>query len=102
MQVFISPLAQEKTKLLLEYLEEEWSIKVKEDFIKKLTKSVGQISKQPYSCPQSKETKIFKCVVSKQTSFFYRIKSEDIEIITLIDNRQNPKEIKDWLNKNFG
>ena len=102
MQVFISPLAQEKIKLLLNYLEEEWSIKVKEDFIKKLKKSVGQISKQPYSCPQSKKTKIFKCVVSKQTSFFYRIKSEEIEIITLTDNRQNPKEIQKWLKKNLG
>ncbi len=52
-----------------------------------------QISKQPKSCPESIDFKgLFKCVVSKQTTFYYRIKYgvAETEIITIFDTRQNP------------
>ncbi len=39
---------------------------------------------------------IYKCVVTKQTTFFYRINfiKEEIEIITLFDTRQDPDSLK--------
>lgn len=94
MKIFLSPIAERKTELLLEFIENEWSKNVKEKFLEKFKKSVKTVSNQPKSFPVSKSMKgLFKCVVSKQTSFYYRIINNEIEIITLIDNRQNPKEI---------
>ena len=49
-KVFLSPLAEKKLLLLLEWLEENWSSKVKEKFILKLKSSVEQISVYPESC----------------------------------------------------
>ncbi len=52
----------------------------------------SQISSQPESCTESTVLSgLYKCVVTKQTSFFYRIKASEIEVITLIDNRQESK-----------
>jgi hypothetical protein len=35
---------------------------------------------------------IRKCVVTAQTSLYYRICNESIEVITMIDSRQDPKK----------
>jgi plasmid stabilization system protein ParE len=103
MKVFLSPLAEKKIEDLLNYLEAEWSPKSRNNFLLKVKQSVKQIAEQPKSCIESKEFKgLFKYVVSKQTSFYYRILKDEIEIITLIDNRQDPKEIEKEIKKYFG
>jgi plasmid stabilization system protein ParE len=102
MKVFLSPLAEKKIQFLLEYLEQEWSIKSREIFITKLLKKLDQISRQPNSCINSKEyPNLYKCIVTKQTSLFYRINSDEIEVITLIDNRQDPEKIEIEIRKHF-
>jgi hypothetical protein len=37
---------------------------------------------------------IHRCVVVKQVSLFYRIKSSHIELLLFWDNRQNPSKLK--------
>lgn len=102
MKVFLSPLAEKKALLLLEYLEDEWSKKVRDEFLSKLLDSFSLISNYPKSCVASKSfPNIYKCVVTKQCSFFYRIKSNEIEVITLFDNRQNPDTIQKELKNYF-
>lgn len=97
MEVFLSELAESKLEELSHHLLENWSYKVKMDFLAKLAVRVEQISIQPESCPKSSEFGgIYKCVVTKQTSFFYRVdfRMEEIEIITLFDNRQDPQKME--------
>lgn len=95
MQVVLSKRAKIKLENLLYYLENEWSAKSKTDFIKKLDRSIAQISKLPESCPESNIfTGLYKCVVTRQTTVYYRIKNQKIEIITLFDTRQNPAVLK--------
>jgi plasmid stabilization system protein ParE len=89
-KVYLSPLAEQNIQDLLHYLETEWSSKAKNTFWKKLTSKFNQISNYPLSCIKSNSyPNLYKCVVSKQTSFFYRINENEIEIIALIDNRQD-------------
>ena len=97
MKVFLSELAESKLLKLSEYLLENWNLKTRDKFIEKLTEKIEQISLQPESCPQSSEFKgLYKCVVTKQTTFYYRISRElnEIEIITIFDTRQNPKKLR--------
>jgi plasmid stabilization system protein ParE len=97
MEVFLSGLAELKLDKLCLYLLEEWNLKIRNEFLLNLNKKIEQISNHPESCPQSKEFMgLYKCLVTKQTSFFYRIKwdANKIEIITIFDNRQNPKKLK--------
>lgn len=102
MAVFLSPLAERKIELLLEYLEKEWGTKVKEEFLQILIHDFKLIEKYPKSKIQSKSKKqLFKSIVTKHTSYFYRIKRKDIEVITVIDNRQNPKKALKELKNHF-
>ena len=74
MKVYLSKLAESKLLKLTEYLLEEWIVEVRDEFISKLTEKINQISSHPKSCSQSNNFKgLFKCVVSKQTTFYYRI-----------------------------
>ncbi len=100
MEVFLSELAENKLKKLTEYLIKEWSYKVKKDFLAKLTAKIRQISLYPESCQKSIEFGgIYKCTLTKQTTFFYLVNFEkkEIEIITFFDKRQDPDKLKKQL-----
>lgn len=93
-KVVLSPTAKLKLEGLLIFLKQEWSDKVKQEFIEKLDIKITQVSQFPKSCPESETFKnLYKCVVTKQTTFYYRIKEEEIEIATLFDTRQNPQKL---------
>lgn len=95
MKVVLSPTARRKLENLLEYLQEEWSVKVKLEFMVKLDRSIEQISTHPKNCPESQRfIGLHKCVVTRQTSLYYRVGKNEIEVITLFDNRQDPDERK--------
>jgi len=97
MEVFLSELAESKLLKLNDYLIENWGVNARNQFFQKLDQKFSQISSQPESCPQSAELKgLYKCVVTKQSTFFYRIlsKTNEIEIITIFDTRQNPDSLK--------
>ena len=97
MYVFLSELAESKLLKLSEYFLEHQDLKTRNKFIKKLSNKIKQISLQPDSCPKSSELKgLYKCVVTKQTTFYYRIsiESKEIEIITIFDIRQDPDKLK--------
>jgi len=98
MKVFLSELAEAKLLKLSEYLLEHWNLKTRDKFIEKLSEKVEQISFQPNSCQKSSEFKgLYKCVVTKQTTFYYRISNDlkEIEIITIFDTRQHPDKLKE-------
>ena len=97
MKVFLSELAESKLLKLSEYLVEEWNMKVRKEFFKKFDNKINQIKLQPESCPKSNEIQgLYKCVVTKQNTFFYRLNldKKEIEIITIFDTRMNPENLK--------
>ncbi|BAO76364.1 type II toxin-antitoxin system RelE/ParE family toxin [Winogradskyella sp. PG-2] len=98
MKVFLSELAESKLLKLNDYLLENWNLKTRDRFIEKLSEKMRQISIQPQSCPESLEFKgLYKCVVTKQTTFYYRVSTElrEVEVITLFDTRQKPDKLKE-------
>jgi len=96
MKVFLSPQAQFRLEKLNDYLLENWNSKIRNEFIEKLTAKFKQISNFPESCVQSEKYKgLYKCVLTKQTTFYYRItEKNEVEIITFFDTRQNPNNLK--------
>lgn len=80
---------------LFNYSENEWSEKVKNDFIKKFENAIYQIQKFPEIAPKSNIiSNLHKYVVTKQTSIIYRIDEKSITILTIFDNRMNPINLK--------
>lgn len=61
-EVVLSKTAEKKLRKLFDFLTEQWSEKVKNEFIKKLDFSINSIKKQPESFPESKTQKgLRKC-----------------------------------------
>ena len=94
-EIKISIDAQKKTKLLLEYLETKWSVRVRIEFAKKLYDSLKIIRSNPEIFPKStRNKKLYKCVVTKQTTVFYNFTNKRVNVVALFDTRQNPSKIK--------
>ncbi len=94
-KVIISKTAEKKLSSLFEYLLENWSAKVKSNFIKKLDHNIDIIKLEPETFPESqKDPGLRKCVITKQTTLYYRFDSEQINIVTIFDTRQNPNKLK--------
>jgi len=94
-EVVLSPVAAEKLEQLLQYLRTEFSERTMRSFLSRLEKSVSSIQRYPESCPASlKVRSVRKCIVTKQTVFFYRVSKNRIEILALFDARQHPAKSK--------
>lgn len=93
--IILSKIAAKKLESLLEYLEVEWSEKVKLNFIDKLDKSLNQISKYPLSYEKSQvKPELHRCTVSKHSTLYYTFDTKRVYIVTLFDNRMNPEKLK--------
>lgn len=93
--VILSKRASVKLEKLLHYLETEWSVKVKQDFINKLDKSLDLIKQNPESYEKSNLKKgLHRCVITRQTTIFYQHSSISIKVIAIFDTRMNPKKLK--------
>jgi plasmid stabilization system protein ParE len=92
--ITISKTAESKIEKLFDYLLKNWSLKIKSDFVKKLDKNINIIKISPESFPESKKkADLHKCVITKQTTLFYRYDSKRIIIVTIFDTRQNPNKL---------
>ena len=90
MNTNFSLLAQRKLALLNIHLTIVWSESSWEKFKSILDEKLIQIERRPNSCKNFINHHFRMCVVTKQTSFIYTIVEEEIIIITIFDNRQNP------------
>ena len=95
-EVIFSVNAKNKLQDLLEYLEFKWSVRVRDGFIFKLDSSIEIIKNLPESFPKSQiVTTQYRCVVTKQTTIYYKFDENQIKVFTIFDTRQNPKKLKD-------
>ena len=98
--VKLSKQAERKLNTLLEYLEKEWSAKVKQDFILNLDACFEAIKTYPESFMRSDFVKgLHQCSVTKQNTIYYTFDDSSIFVITLFDTRQNPKKLKKEITK---
>ena len=96
----LSFVAEYKLIKILEYIEMEFGKNSRDKFLNKFSENIDKIESNPFSSPETEFDGIYKNVVSKQTSFYYRIKGFEIEVVTVSDNRHHPakilKELKNW------
>lgn len=94
-KVYFSNRAAKKLESIFTYLENNWTKEITNDFILKIEKSKTIVSKYPNSFPESKYINgLHKCVVTKHNTFYYRYNEKEVEIVSIFDNRQDPKKIK--------
>lgn len=80
---------------IISYFENNWTEKEIKKFFAKLEKTLTLIAIRPHLFRLTNKRKnVRKCVMTKQTSIYYRPEKEEIFIVTLFDNRQDPTKLK--------
>jgi plasmid stabilization system protein ParE len=85
----------EENRRLTIYLYNEWGEEIALRIQEQIDKAVIRIQRSPEHFQIfSKRKNIRRCVLSPQTSIFFREHKQDILIISIFDNRQSPKKRK--------
>jgi len=80
---------------IFDYLHARWTIREIKNFSKLLDKKLKLIWDNPLLFPLSEKlTNIRRCVVSKQTTIYYRVEQAEIHIISVFDNRKDPEKLR--------
>jgi plasmid stabilization system protein ParE len=80
---------------LIAYLFEHWSEEIALRVMLEIDQTVLHIQTSPEHFPfYSKKRKIKRCVASPQTSIYFKVYDDTLEILTIFDNRQSPRKLK--------
>lgn len=71
---------------VIKYLDENWTKREIEKFLKKLNKHISIIQSQPDSFPKTNNFNVRRSVVSKQITLYYSFSQETLNIVSLFDN----------------
>ena len=86
--------ALDELEKTIQYLEREFSDKEIRKLALKIESFITLISKNPTIFPKSEFNDIHKVVILKYNTLYYRIKEDQVEIISFFSNRQAPNKRK--------
>jgi plasmid stabilization system protein ParE len=75
-----------------QYLEENWTYQEIHNLSVKLEETINILKEYPYSFPSTTYKNIRKAVILKYNSLYYRVRDDEIEILSFFSNRQKPKQ----------
>jgi plasmid stabilization system protein ParE len=93
LEVIWSPKSVERFDAILDYLQENWTEREMNIFIRKTFHIIGYISENPKMFRRSdKHKNIHEAIITRQVMLIYKIKSDRIELLTFWDTRQHPRK----------
>jgi len=79
---------------ILEYVSTKFGIEIAMKVDQYFEEVIEQVSLNPYMFPLSDKKKdVRRCVISEQTTLYYRFTKEYIELISFRGNRMNPESL---------
>ena|ERR1700748_1060814 len=91
LKIVFSDVATDMLVSIAEFIENKWSSKQAKEFLEKVDKTINLAAEHPYMFKVSDfKDNIRIAFVSKQTSFYYRVRENEIIILFFWDNRQDP------------
>ena len=93
-KVFWTQNALDELSETIEYLQNNFTEKELKKLAQKLEDTIEVISKSPTIYPKSDSKKIYKAVILKFKTLYYRIKDNNIEILSFFSNLQSPGKRK--------
>jgi len=98
-KIVISPEAKEDIENILSFLNKNWGNLIVQEFLQKLNTFYYIVSVNPRLFGfYNKSKNIRKYLISRQNIVYYRIKNNEVQIITIFDTRQNPSKLRKKLN----
>ncbi len=78
-----------------QYLADEWSFKIADEFLEDLYEKIYNLTNTPFSgsiAPKYKNVR--KLTITKHNKLYYRIRGKAVTILNLFPSKQNPKRNK--------
>ncbi len=86
--------AVEDFEEIITWLEQHWSEEIAADFAIRVSEVIQILQKMPFAYRViSKKRAVRRCVISKQTSMFYKVQKNKVILLAFFDSRQNPDEL---------
>ena len=100
MNLIWTSLAEKSYNQNIEYLLEEWSLKVVQHFILEVERTMNIVKESPNCFQEWEFDKTFRMgLIHENISFFYKIHTTEIVVYLFWNNLQNPKKLKKQLLK---
>lgn len=94
-EVVITDIATEDIENISRFLQNNYSNKVKLDFLVRLSEKLLLIEKMPFMYPTSNNNpRVRRCIVHRNVACFYEVDDEKIYILSILDTRTDPKGIR--------
>jgi plasmid stabilization system protein ParE len=91
LKIIFSDVAAEMLVTIGDFIENKWSKKESYKFLEKVHKKISLVAIQPYMYKATQfDENVRIGLISKQTSFYYEIRENEIIILFFWDNRQEP------------
>ncbi|GAB3516401.1 type II toxin-antitoxin system RelE/ParE family toxin [Emticicia fontis] len=91
-EVVITDIATEDIENVSRFLQNNYSNKVKLDFLVRLSEKLLLIERMPFMYPVSfNNPRVRRCVIHKNVVCFYEVDDEKIYILSITDTRIDPK-----------
>lgn len=78
----------------IEYLESNFSEKEVKRLALKIENIIALISQNPKIFVKSESKNVYRVVILKFNTMYYRVNGGNVEILSFFSNRQNPEDIK--------
>lgn len=94
MNIIWSPLAKTDFWRNIEYLEQEWSPKEVISFIEQVEHHIDLIRHNNVYFVKTKYKNVFKLVIVRQITLFYRVSQGNVELLRFWNNYQDLNKFK--------
>jgi plasmid stabilization system protein ParE len=92
--VFWTTNALSELEKTIKYLQKNFTDQEIKKLAEKIENLTEIISQNPYIFPKSEGKNIHKAVILKFNTMYYRVKNENVEILSFFSNRQSPTKRK--------
>ncbi len=83
--------AQQRYREIIDYLEKDWSQKEVQNFVRYTNDLIKQIELNPQLFKEIPKSGLRQAVLTKHNLILYRIVEDQIQLLTIFDTRQNPR-----------
>ena len=89
-----TPEAEETFDEIIRYLEVEFGDAVVRNFLRRVAEVISTVSQFPEIFQSAGTKNVRKGFIARQTSLYYSVKGDRIELISFWNNKRNPENLK--------
>jgi plasmid stabilization system protein ParE len=86
------PRAEKRFDEIINYIKANWSENNAKNFVQYTNQTINLILLNPLLFQESSKKGIREALITKHNLLIYKVKKDEIQLLTFFDNRQNPKK----------